>query len=87
MGEENVAVLGGRQKEVLAAKKSVVELLLVVEKTRDVHVDAEKNVRSHEMELPLLKHREASFNRAMTAVNKELYAVRVECAVLRWNRD
>lgn len=40
-------------------------------------MDAEKKVRSMEMELSLVKHQEASFDAARAAVNKELSEARV----------
>lgn len=43
-GEANAAVLNGLQKDVLAVKRDVAELLLVAEKARDVRLDAEKKV-------------------------------------------
>lgn len=45
-GEAIVAVLIGLQKELLAVKKAVPELLPVAEKTQNVRVDAEKKVIS-----------------------------------------
>lgn len=65
--------------------KYVAELLPNAENTRDVCVGAEMKVCLPHMELLLLKHKEASFNRAMSAVTKEPPAVRVECVTLRWN--
>lgn len=41
-------------------------------------LDAEKKVCSMEMQLSLFKHKEVSFDMAMTAVNRELSAVTVK---------
>lgn len=57
-----VAVFGVLQGEVLAAKKAVAELSPIAEKTGDTRVDVGKNVHSCEMELSLLRHREALFD-------------------------
>lgn len=45
-------------------------------------MDAKKEIRSTEMEVLLGKHREAFFDGAMAAINKELSAARVECTPL-----
>lgn len=44
MGERKDAVLNGFLDEILAVKKAVMEFLVVAEKARDVHVEAEKKV-------------------------------------------
>lgn len=62
--------------------KAVADLLPVAEKAHEVWVGAEKRVRSLEMKLSLVQHREASFDETVTAVNKELSVARVGCATL-----
>lgn len=66
----NVAVMSGLQKQNLAVKEAVSELLPAVEKSRDVRVFAEKNALSVKMELSFIKHREKSFCEAKAAINK-----------------
>lgn len=87
MGEAYVAVLGDLQEEVLAVKETVAELLPVAVRSLDVRVDAKKKFRSLETELSILKHKEASFDGAMNAGNKEVSAARLEYATLGWIRD
>lgn len=86
-GGANVDVLSCLQEEFLSFKKAVAKLLPVAEKGRSVRANAEKKVRSLDMESSMLKHKGALFNKAMTAVNKEMFVVKVECACLRWNRE
>lgn len=62
-------------------------MLPVPEKARDLRITAESRVCFLETELSMIKHREASFDGAVTTVNKELSAAQVECAVLLWSRD
>lgn len=50
-----------------------------------MHVIAEKKLRSLDIKLLMLKHEDTSFDGAIAAVNKKLFATRVECASLRWN--
>lgn len=71
----------------MAVKRSVAELLTAGEKARCVRLDAQKKARSLEMELRLPKYREALFDGAISAVNKDLPTARVECASSRWNLD
>lgn len=46
----NVAVISGLRKKFSAAKEAAVELLLTLEKSPDLQVDAERKVRSAGME-------------------------------------
>lgn len=85
--EKYLVVLSGSQEEVLEAKEAAAELLPAVEKGCDLWVDSVKNFRSMEMELSLFKHRKASFDGAMAAVNKELLSARVECVTLGCIRE
>lgn len=57
-----------------------------MKKSRNLRVVAEKKVRSSNMELSFIKHREKSFDNPMAPFNKELYAARAEYAASRWNR-
>lgn len=83
--EANVAIMSALQKEVLAVKKAVDILLLTLEKSRDLRVDAdaEKKDCSADTELKFVKHQEKSSDKSMAVVHKEKSAERVECAALR----
>lgn len=50
-----------------------------------MRLDVEKKVFLLEKKLSVLKHKEASFDWAMNAVNRELFTATVDCATLRWN--
>lgn len=82
----NDAVMSSLQKEVLAVKEAVADLLRVMEKSRSLRAEVEKKDRSSEMGFSMTKHREKAFNETMTAVNKKISAAIVEYAALRWNQ-
>lgn len=56
-----------------------------MENSSDLRMEAVKKNRSAEMELPLIKYHENSFDEAAGATNEELSAARLGCAALRWN--
>lgn len=81
----NVDVFGGLQKKVWDVTNAVAELTPVVKKAQDVRVDAENNVCSWDVKSSMFERKEALFDAAMIAVNKESSATIVECVSSRWH--
>lgn len=81
--DPNAAVISCFQKELLAVKEVVAVLLPAVEKSHDLRMDAENKARSAEIRLSLVKHREKSFDEAMTTAEEELFAARANREDLR----
>lgn len=86
-GKANVAALGGLQGDVLDVSKAATAITPARERARYARKNTEKKVRFLDVELSMLKRKEASFDGAICSVNTELSAARVEFTALWCNRN